>query len=729
MNKSLLAVSAAAFFLVCGSQAPAAVSDEVRASLANIDGQRIINAPQAEPGNWLTHGRSYAEDRHSTLDQIDRDNVQQLGLEWIYETGTERGLQATPIVVDGVMYTTGPWSLVFALDARTGEELWRYDPEVPKAWGSNACCDVVNRGVAVWQGRVYAGTIDGRLIALDAATGEPHFDVNTIDRTKPYTITHAPRIVDGKVIVGNGGAEYGVRGYVSAYDADSGEKLWRFWTVPGDPAAGFEDDAMAMAAETWTGEWWKFGGGGTVWDSMAYDPELDLLYIGVGNGTPWNRDIRSPEGGDNLFLSSMVALRPDTGEYVWHYQTTPAETWDYTAAQHMILADLEIDGEIRKTIMQAPKNGFFYVIDRETGEFISAENYVAVNWATHVDPETGRPVETETQYEDEPKLTRPSPLGGHNWQPMSFHPGTGLVYIPAMDLPFLYSQPEVFEFAEGRWNVGVDMNLGGAPPVKNQILARKLAREMAIGYLLAWDPVAQKEAWKVRLPTHWNGGVLSTAGDLVFQGTGDARFVAYDAHTGEELWAFATQSGVIAAPVTWELDGVQYVTVNVGWGGAGALAGGDAVKFGNLHTRGRVLTFRLNADGTLPPAPEQPRIPEPPKVSADSDTVQEGRRLYHEYCAVCHGPGAVSGSSIPDLRYMDEVTHESWQGIVIGGAYKGRGMVPFSDLLDMDDSDAIHQYVIHRANESYRLQESPGWWRGVREWFYGVVAKVVSWFF
>ena len=714
--------------MLFASTALASLSPEVRESLAGVNAERIIAAPENEPGNWLTHGRSYAEERHSPLDQINSDNVQQLGLEWIYETGTRRGIQATPIVVDGVMFTTGPWSLVFALDARTGEELWRFDPEVPKAWGGNACCDVVNRGVAVWEGRVYFGTIDGRLIALDAETGDVHFDVNTIDRSKPYTITHAPRIIDGKVIVGNGGAEFGVRGYVSAYDSETGDKLWRFWTVPGNPADGFEDEAMAMAAETWTGQWWQYGGGGTVWDSMAYDPELDLLYIGVGNGTPWNRNIRSPEGGDNLFLSSIVALRPDTGEYVWHYQTTPAETWDYTAAQHMILADIELDGEQRQVIMQAPKNGFFYVLDRATGEFISAENYVRVNWATHVDQKTGRPVETRRQYEDRAKMTRPSPLGGHNWQPMSYHPGTGLVYIPAMDIPFVYTQKEEFDFAEGHWNTGVDMAVGTEPPIRNPILARKLAQKIARGHLIAWDPVRQREVWRYDHVGAWNGGVLSTAGNLVFQGSGDGHFNAFDATTGERLWRYATQSGIVAAPVTWELDGEQYVTVNVGWGGAGALVGGDAAKLSNLHTRGRVLTFRLGADGVLPPAPEAPGIPEPPEVTADRDTVERGRDLFHEHCSVCHGPGVVSGSAIPDLRYMDAGTHRDWHGIVIGGAYKGLGMIPFSRVLDMDDSEAIHQYVTHRANESYRLQESPRWWVRLQEWFFGVFAWFSSLF-
>ncbi len=366
----------------------------IRAVTATVDSERVTNA-NSEPGNWLAHGRTYDESRFSPLTKINADNVGELGLAWYFDTGTDRGLEASPIVVDGVMYTSGSWSVVFANNAKTGELIWSYDPKVPKEWGAKACCDVVNRGVAVWKGRVYVGTIDGRLIALDAVTGEVAFDVNTIDRTKPYTITGAPRIVNDKVIIGNGGAEYGVRGYVTAYDTTSGEQVWRFYTVPGDPEQPFENPILEEAAKTWTGRWWTMGGGGTVWDSMAYDPELNLLYIGVGNGSPWNQFLRSPGGGDNLFLSSVVALNPDTGEYVWHYQTTPGDTWDYTATQHMILADLMIEGEVRKVIMQAPKNGFFYVLDRVTGEFISADAYVPITWATSVDPETGRPVETE----------------------------------------------------------------------------------------------------------------------------------------------------------------------------------------------------------------------------------------------------------------------------------------------------------------------------------------------
>ncbi|MEE2654075.1 MAG: PQQ-dependent dehydrogenase, methanol/ethanol family [Pseudomonadota bacterium] len=377
--------------------------------------------------NWLSYGKDYREQRYSELAQINRDNVSDLGLAWSFDTEYNRGLEATPIIVDGVMYVTGNWSVVYALDVRSGELLWKYDPKVPREWAKMACCDVVNRGVAVYEGKVFVGSLDARLIALDAASGEVIWEVQSADiKAYPYTVTGAPRVAKGLVFIGNGGAEYGVRGFVSAFDADTGELRWRFYTVPGNPADGFENEAMRKAAESWTGKWWEYGGGGTVWDSIVYDDELDQLYIGVGNGSPWNHRVRSPEGGDNLYLSSIVALDPDSGEYLWHYQETPAETWDYTATQHIMLADMEVDGATRKVIWHAPKNGFFFVIDRENGQLLSAEPYADVNWATHYDMATGRPVETEiARYPDGPELIRPSSMGAHNWQPMAYSPETG----------------------------------------------------------------------------------------------------------------------------------------------------------------------------------------------------------------------------------------------------------------------------------------------------------------
>src|SRR2546423_1007499 len=471
-----------------------------------IDDAALRNA-DAKQADWLTHGHNYAETRFSPLQQINAATVKTLGLAWAFDTETTRGLEATPIVVDGVIYTTGSWSIVYAIDARNGHLLWKYDPQVAGVYGQRACCDVVNRGVAVYKGSVYVGTLDGRLVALEAATGKPLWSVVTVDQSQPYTITGAPRVVKGRVLIGNGGAEFGVRGYISAYDAETGKLAWCFYTVPGDPSKPFESPAMERAAKTWNGEWWKVGGGGTVWDSMAYDPELDLLYVGTGNGSPWNQNVRSPGGGDNLYLSSILALKPDSGELVWHYQTTPGENWDFTATQHIILADLDVGGRKRKVLMQAPKNGFFYVLDRATGELLSAEAYVPMNWAKGVDKQTGRPIEIPAaRYKEQLTILKPGPFGGHNWQPMSFNPQTGLAYIPAQDPFFAYAGVKDFQHRPGAWNTGNDFSqLKMVPPV------------VPTGHLLAWDPVAQKERWRVQYKTIWNGGLLSTAGNLVFQ--------------------------------------------------------------------------------------------------------------------------------------------------------------------------------------------------------------------
>ena len=561
-----------------------------------VDGKRIENA-DAEPQNWLSHGRTYSEQRHSPLDHITEENVAELGLAWYLDLDTNRGQEASPLVVDGVMYSTSAWSKVQAVEAATGKLLWQFDPEVPGEWDVKSCCGVQNRGAAVWQGRVYVGTLDGRLIALDADTGEVVWQTQTTDTTERYSITGAPRVIKGKVIIGNGGAEYGVRGYVTAYDAATGEQVWRFYTVPGDPAEGFENETMEVAAKTWTGEWWKLGGGGTAWDSFAFDPELDLLYIGTGNGSPWPRALRSPGGGDNLFLASIVAVRPDTGEYVWHYQTVPGDTWDYTAVQHMILADLEIEGRTRKVIMQAPKNGFFYVLDRETGELLSAENFMPVNWATHIDTETGRPVETEfARYDETGKAVKivPGPGGAHNWQPMSFNPQTGLVYIPAKQEPSVYFLDKGFK----RRNLGVNLgvNWWDVNPSEYPLESDYLPENQ--GHLLAWDPIEQREVWRAPQPGSHNGGLLSTAGGLLFQGNADGEFVAYRASTGERLWTADVQTGVIAAPVTYAVDKEQYVAVVAGWGSVSALILGpesqSGLKQAQHQSRARLQTRRRN---------------------------------------------------------------------------------------------------------------------------------------
>lgn len=678
------------------AKAEAPKAEAKKAAVTKVDGALI---QKADPGNWLSHGRTYSEQRYSPLDQINRDTVKELGLGWYYDIEVERGMEATPIVVDGRMYTTSAWSIVYALDAKTGKELWRYDPKVPKSWGPNACCDVVNRGVAAWGDKVYVGTIDGRLVAINAADGTKAWEVNTIDRKWPYTITGAPRAVKGKILIGNGGAELGVRGYITAYDAETGKQAWRFHTVPGNPKDGFENEALKKAAETWKGEWWTMGGGGTVWDSMAYDAELNQLYIGVGNGSPWDRDKRSPGGGDNLYLSSIVSLNPDTGAYNWHYQTTPGDSWDFTATQHIILMDLEIEGKKRKALVQAPKNGFFYVIDRTNGEFISANNYVPVTWAEGVDKKTGRPIEAKNaRYPDpeKPNFQFPGPFGGHNWHPMSYSPKTGLVYFSAQELPFVYKKNTDFEFKLKQWNLGVRFSAASLPedPAEVQKLLPLLK-----GRLLAWDPVKNEKRFAVEHPGPWNGGVLSTAGGLVFQGTPGGEFAAYADDTGEKVWSFKADTGIVAAPMTYQVDGKQYLAVSVGWGSVFGL-----IIPGQQRSISRVLVFEVGGKEKLKPrtaladSRAWPAEADMPAFTGTKEQVAIGKEAYLSRCVWCHGDAAMSGGVLPDLRMLDKKKHELFSKVVLEGIYSKKGMPSFTGVLDEKEVEAVRQYIIKRAH-------------------------------
>ena len=663
-------------------------------------------------GEWLSYGRTYREQRFSPLDSVNRDNVDELDLVWSFKFDTARGMEATPIVHDGVIYVSTGWSHVHAIDARSGEELWHYDAKVPKAQLAKTCCGPVNRGVAIWQEdsdsplQVFFGALDGRLIALDAATGMENWSVQSTPTDGNYSVTGAPRIVKGMIIIGNGGAELGVRGYVSAYDVTTGEMKWRFYTVPGDRNKPQENAALEAALETWSGdEWYKLGGGGgTAWDSLVYDPELDLLYIGTGNGSPWNRELRSPGGGDNLYLSSIVALRPDTGEYVWHYQVTPADNWDYTATQQMVLAELEIDGEMRSVIMQAPKNGFFYVLDRKTGELLSAEKFGRVTWATHVDMETGRPVESKfaNYQENGGSFIWPSPYGAHNWQPMSFSTKTGLMYIPVQSIPSYFSAVKEVMYRVNRWNTGVDLNTNRDP--KSWVAGRASADALIYGELVAWDPVKKKRAWKVHHSKPSNGGILSTAGDLVFQGTWDGTFAAYDAYNGKKLWQYKSDSAVLAGPMTYELDGEQYIAVAQGSGGTVMITVGDELMKKKTN-QNKLLVFkkgRFNQTVSLASNELATIKALGHKVNSDPAVIKQGESLYHNNCASCHGINALSNYVVPDLRYMSEQTHSDFASIVIGGTRTHKGMIGFYETLGLDDVDAIHAYL---ANKQKLLPE------------------------
>lgn len=646
-------------------------------------------------GDWLTYGLNYAENRYSPLEKINKDNINTLGLKWTLDLGTKRGLEATPLVVDGIMYVTGDWSRVFAIDVRKGSIIWQYDPQVPRKYGEKACCDVVNRGVALYKGKVYAGTFDGRLIALDATTGQPVWSILTVDTTRPYSITGAPRVIEGKIIIGNGGAEYGVRGYFSAFDAETGKQLWRCYTVPGDPSKPFESKAMEAAAKTWNGEWWKYGGGGTVWDAMAYDPELKLLYIGTGNGSPWDRTYRSPAGGDNLYLSSILAVNPDNGEIVWHYQTTPGDSWDFTATQHIILVNLDIKGQKRKVLMQAPKNGFFYVIDRTNGKFISGDPFVYTSWAKSIDTITGRPIETDfAHYQNTNTDISPTYDGAHNWHPMAYNPKTNLVYIPAAERVAPYGHDPHWEYGKAGFGSGNGWNLGTgtdpSKPFRKDTIAARLA---AKGMLIAWDPIARKEKWRVSQLADWNGGVLTTASNLVMQGTAEGSFVVYDASYGTKLWETFVGGGVIAPPVTYLVDGKQYITLVVGWG-SGV---GQKRKWAPLQP-GRVFTFSLDAHGTYPEFIKKglQSIPDIP-FTATQDEITRGQKLFNQYCAICHVINGGGGGIIPDLVYTTEATHKSFMFIVQKGAYLANGMPMFGDRLSEQEIMDVEKFILNTA--------------------------------
>jgi quinohemoprotein ethanol dehydrogenase len=681
----------------------AAVSANTEA-FAAVTTDRIKHTSAQE--EWLTHGGTYDEQRHSALTAVNTANVDQLGVAWTYDLKTNRGVESTPIVVDGVMYVTSAWSLVYALDAKTGEELWAYDPKVDKSVGVKACCDVVNRGVAVYDGQVFVGIIDGRLEALNAKTGERNWSVVTVDQSKPYTITGAPRVVNGRVMIGNGGAELGVRGYLSAYDTTTGDKIWRFYTVPNpnkQPDNEASDSAFVDVGNvTWgdKGRWITDGGGGTVWDSIVYDEVNDQIIFGVGNGSPWNRNFRDPAGGDNLFLSSIVAVDAATGKYRWHFQTTPGDNWDYTATQTIILADLPMgeNGAPLRVAMQAPKNGFFYVINAESGEFISGKAYGPVDWATGLD-EQGRPIEaSHARYGSESIILTPGPLGAHNWHPMAFNPDLQLAYIPAQEIPSSYQEDARFTSGPVGWNTGADFS-ADIPPIVTEADVKGL-RATLKGRLIAWDPKTQSARWSVEHNNAWNGGVLSTAGGLVFQGKLNGEFAAYNAATGDPLWSYNVLAGAASGPGTYAIDGEQYVTITTGWGSAYGLTNGLGYDQKVKSTVGKVVTFKLGATASISP-PDMPTIDRTAKADAfgDEALIAQGTVAFARNCAVCHGALAISSGVLPDLRWSALTANaEVWSSVVLDGALTANGMVSFAKYLNPEDAEAIRAYVLTQAH-------------------------------
>jgi quinohemoprotein ethanol dehydrogenase len=678
----------------CGKEA-AAPTPAASAPAAQVNRARLQGI-EKEPGAWLSSGRDAGKTHYSPLSQVNRETAARLGFAWELKTDTNRGMEATPIVVDGMMYTSGVAGRVYALDAATGRLLWRFEPPLKLKNARGSCCDLVNRGVAVWRGKVYVGSFEGVLYALDAKDGTVRWQADTfVDHGRAYSITGAPQIAGKVVVIGNGGAEFDSRGYVSAYDLETGHLEWRFYTVPGDPNKPSESKALEMAAKTWDPHRdVTRGGGGNAWDAIAYDAKTNLVYFGTGNGAPWNSGYRSPSGGDNLFIASIVALNADTGEYVWHYQETPSDRWDYDATAHIMLATLKIDGADRDVLMQASKNGFFYVLDRANGKLLAADKFVEANWASHVDQQTGRPVASpESDYtKGKPVVVSPSGVGGHNFNPMSLSARTGLVYIPTVHGGMSLQQAPPRLHLQERSNTGVQIAF--APDMH--------------AALEAWDPIAHQVVWEHRYPSFMDhGGVLSTAGGVVIEGSVDGKLRVFNDETGAVIKEIDTGTALIAAPMTYTVNGVQYVAILGGSGGGGWnfwMPGNVAAERGNGN---RILSFRLDGGPTpIPPLlGAVTPIPEPPAQPGTPDDIAAGGALFERNCAGCHSNAA--RAAVPDLRRSGFIRDAAaFQSVVRGGMLEKRGMPSWDDLLSADEVEQIRAHVVSVARDAYEKQKT-----------------------
>ena len=720
----------AAFLVLCALTAaiagcgPRGAAPPVQqGTTGNIDRARLL-AGKDRAGEWLTTGGDWRGTHYSRLGEINAGNVDALGFAWSFDTGTNRGLEATPIVVDGVMYTSGVAGRVYALDAANGALRWRFEPNVDLQVARAACCDLVNRGVAVWRGKVYVASLDGWLYALDARSGAVLWKADTfIDRKRGYTSTGAPQVAGDVVVIGNAGGEFDVRGYLSAYDLDSGQLRWRFYTVPGDPSKPFEHPELAQAAKTWDPKSaWQYGGGGPVWDGLAYDPELDLLYVGTGNAVTYPQTTRSPSGGDNLFTSCVLAIAPKTGRLLWYYQETPGDQWDFDSNAPFVLVDRDVHGVPRKLLLHAPKNGLFYVLDRTNGSLVSATKFARANWTSGADPGTGRITinRRAADYTRGPRLIFPSAVGAHSWNPMAYSPQTGLVYLPTVEMGnVFFDVSRETGYRPGLFNAGIGLvfsaylldNVDRLPPPVRSALARGGLLKgnpdlVGRAFLQAWDPIGRQLVWKTFDRSWWDhAGVLATAGGLVFQGKDTGELEVLDAVTGNVLKRIDTGTGIVAAPMSYRVNGVQYIAVMAGWGGGGwsvAHPQSAAYKYGN---EGRILAFRLGG-GAVPlraplPAPEP--IPAPPSQTATAAEIARGAALFGANCGICH-PNQTRSSSA-DLRRMSPATHAAFQDIVLGGMLKGRGMPAWNDVLTTADADAIHAFLIDSARQAYEAEK------------------------